>query len=398
MNFAVNGKLGSPALDGEMRLTANNAGVPELGIDMQSFELHITGQPQEGLKLAGRAASGPGELTINGRVNVVDGALTLPELQITGERFELINLPEAWVLISPDLKLQYSDNLLHVQGEVQVPEALIQPFGAPGTIPVSEDEYIVTKEERHARPALQTRADIRLVLGEKVKVTGRGFESRLVGNLNIQQQPGKPATANGELQIVDGRYSAYGQQLDVRSGEIIFTRHPIDNPAIRAEATRTVGDVTAGIRASGTAQQPVTELFSTPTMPEADILSYLVLGRPLSSATSGEGDILMQAATTMGIKHTSGLRQTIASTLGIDTLELDTDTTAEGETEARLVIGKYLSPNLYLSYGAGLMESAVDTVKLRYEINRHLSLEAEQGAGTGVDLLYQIESRSWWGE
>lgn len=398
MDFAVTGRVGSPALDGEMQLTATNAGIPDLGINMESFELRVTGQPQSGLQLAGQASSGPGGLTIDGRVDVRDGALVLPAMTIKGERFELLNLPEAWVLISPDLGLQYSDNLLEVNGRISVPEALLQPFGAPGTIAVSDDEYIVTEEKRKTTPALETRADIKLELGDKVRVTGRGFESRLEGNLDIRQEPGKPASATGELQVVDGSYSAYGQQLNVRSGEIIFTNQPIDNPAIRAEAVRSVGDVTAGIRATGTAQQPVTELFSTPAMPEADILSYLVIGRPLNSATSGEGDILMQAATSMGIKRTEGLRQTIASTLGIDTLAVDTSTGAEGESETRLVIGKYLSPNLYLSYGAGLVDSAVDTVKLRYEINRHLSLEAEQGAGTGVDLLYQIESGGWWGE
>ncbi|MDZ7735566.1 MAG: translocation/assembly module TamB domain-containing protein [Gammaproteobacteria bacterium] len=395
MDFTLGGQIGTPELDGEMRLSATDAAIPDLGIGMQTFELKITGQPQTGLELSGQATSGPGELAIDGRVDIADGALVLPEMRIKGERFELINLPEAWILASPDLRLQYADNLLSINGEVAVPEALIQPFGAPGTIPVSGDEYIVTAEEEKPAPTLKTRADISLQLGDEVRISGRGFEGRLEGRLDIRQEPDKPASANGELRLAEGSYSAYGQELNVRSGDIIFTNRPIDNPAIEAEAVRSVGNVTAGVRASGTARQPVTELFSTPTMPEADILSYLVLGQPLNSATSGEGDVLLQAATSMGIKGSEGLRQTIAGTLGLDTLAVDTGTTAEGDTEASLVIGKYLSPNLYLSYGAGLVDTAVDTVKLRYEINRHLSLEAQQGAGTGVDLFYQIESGGW---
>jgi len=396
MDFAIGGRIADPALDGELRLTAGDVDIPELGITLNTLELRAEGRPQAALQVSGRAASGPGTLAVDGRLAIEGGAVVMPDLRITGERFELVNRPEAWVLVSPDLRLDYAGRLLDASGNITIPEALIQPFGAPGTIPVSEDEYLVTEERDKAGPAMKTRADIRLQLGDQVRITGGGFASRLAGELRIRQQPGQPASGSGELRVVDGSYSAYGQELTVRSGTIIFTNQPIDNPAIQAEAVRSAGDVTAGIRASGTARQPVTELFSTPAMPEADILSYLIIGRPLSDASAGEGDILLQAATSMGIKGTAGLRHTIASTLGLDTLALETATTSEGEADARLVIGKYLSPKLYLSYGAGLVDAAANTVKMRYEINRFLSLEGAQGASTGVDLLYQRESGDWW--
>lgn len=394
--FAVDGRLGAPRLDGEMTLSASGVGLPELGIDMQTLEFRLSGQPQSGLELTARARSGPGDLTVNGRVRLENGGLLMPALRIKGQRFELLNLPEAWVLASPDLELSYTDSLLRVNGKVSIPEALLQPLDAPDTIAVSEDEVIVNQQQEQA-PASpwRTQARIRLELGDAVRVTGGGFEGRLVGNLDIHQDPGKAARAIGELRIVDSEYSAYGQQLKIEAGKIIFTNHPIENPALEAKAVRNIDSVTAGIRVTGTAEQPVAELFSTPTMPEAEILSYLMLGRPLSEASSGDSDILLKAATSMGIKKTESIRQKIADVLGVDTLGVDTGTTSAGEADTRLVIGKYLAPNLYLSYGAGLVETAADTVKLRYEINRHLSLEATQGTGTGVDLLYQIESGDW---
>lgn len=101
--------------------------------------------------------------------------------------------------------------------------------------------------------------------------------------------------------------------------------------------------------------------------------------------------MLLQAATSMGIKNTESLRQSIAGSLGLDTLAIDTGSGTDEQDGTRLVIGKYLAPNLYISYGAGLVEAAANTVRLRYDITDYLSLEAEQGKGTGVDLLYQIE-------
>jgi translocation and assembly module TamB len=121
----------------------------------------------------------------------------------------------------------------------------------------------------------------------------------------------------------------------------------------------------------------------TPTGP------LIVTGRPVSALGAGEGDLLMSAAVTMGIRHTEALRQNIAGLVGLD--EITVTPGGPGQADARLTLGKYLTPRLYLSYGAGLVQSAVDTMRLRYDINRWLALEAEQGRGAGADLLYQIE-------
>lgn len=396
-DFQIGGVIGEPSLDGTLSLSAVDFAIPELGITLATLQLDVGGQPRQALTLQGRAISGPGSLTVDGRVTIENGALVVPEMRIRGERFELLHLPEIQALVTPDLSLAYRDQLLTIEGRVRVPQALIQPFAAPAVIPVSADEIIINEEHQTAATTdIEINARIELELGDEVRVTGNGFESRLAGNLTIHQSPGKPASANGVLNLVEGGYSAYGQELEIREGEIIFTNQPIDNPALNVEAVRNIDDVTVGIRASGTAVQPQTELFSTPPMPQADILSYLVTGRPLGDTGSGDGDALLRAAASMGLKQTESIQKTIADTFGIDTLSVDTGTTDDGETGAQLTIGKYLAPNLYISYGAGLVDSAVNTIKLRYDINRHLSLEAEQGAGTGVDLLYQIESGDPW--
>ncbi|MCS3903602.1 translocation and assembly module TamB [Methylohalomonas lacus] len=395
-DFTVSGNIGSPALDGNLSLRASDFGVPELGITLSTLELDVRGQPEQGLSLEGRAQSGPGQLDINGQVAMQAGAIVVPGLTIQGEEFRLLNLPDITALASPDLQIEFRDNLLKVRGQVLIPEALIQPFGAPGSIPVSSDEVIVSDADGVPDAGIDIDARVRVELGERIRIEGKGFESRLTGALDVNQTPGKPATASGELRLVDGAYAAYGQDLTIQTGEIIFTNQPIDNPALNIRAVRKVDNVTAGIAVSGTAQQPQTQLFSTPSMPEADILSYIVTGRPLSGAGSGDGNALLNAAANLGLKRTESLQQTIADTFGIDTLSVDTGTTSSGEVDAKLTVGKYLAPNLYISYGAGLVDAAANTVKLRYEINRHLSLEAEQGTGTGVDLLYQIESGSPW--
>ena len=54
------------------------------------------------------------------------------------------------------------------------------------------------------------------------------------------------------------------------------------------------------------------------------------------------------------------------------------------------MVGKYLSPRLYVTYGVGLFEP-ISTFKIRYILGRDWTLQAEQGEGTSADFLYTVE-------
>jgi len=54
------------------------------------------------------------------------------------------------------------------------------------------------------------------------------------------------------------------------------------------------------------------------------------------------------------------------------------------------VLGKYLSPRLYVSYGVSLTES-INTFKMRYTISDRWTIKTESGKEIGADLVYTIE-------
>lgn len=115
-------------------------------------------------------------------------------------------------------------------------------------------------------------------------------------------------------------------------------------------------------------------------------MSYLLLGRPASQASEAEAGLLLQAAASLVPGGAQGVPAYIQSTLGLDTLEVQSDT---ADTEgAAVVLGKYLSPRLYVSYVAGV-QSAVNVFRVRYDLARHWLLRAESSVqGSGGDLLF----------
>lgn len=75
-------------------------------------------------------------------------------------------------------------------------------------------------------------------------------------------------------------------------------------------------------------------------------------------------------------------------------MQLDTgtnDNNGTTEESTSLTLGKYLTPDLYVGYGVGLV-NAVNTIYIKYRLTRRLMFESNSSAlGYGVDLIYNIE-------
>ena len=55
-----------------------------------------------------------------------------------------------------------------------------------------------------------------------------------------------------------------------------------------------------------------------------------------------------------------------------------------------LVLGKYLTPRIYISYIVGLLEQ-VNTLRIRYQLSEKWVIELETGKESGADINYTIE-------
>ena len=70
---------------------------------------------------------------------------------------------------------------------------------------------------------------------------------------------------------------------------------------------------------------------------------------------------------------------------------LDDVTVERGSNDqTEVVLGKALSPRLYVSYGISIAE-AINTIKLRYTINENWSGIIEAGLNQAADLEYRVE-------
>ena len=191
----------------------------------------------------------------------------------------------------------------------------------------------------------------------------------------------------GKLTLREGRYKAYGQQLQIERGELIFNG-PLNNPQLDIRAVRRAQDVVAGIQLSGTPSQLRSNVFSEPPLSDPEALSYLLTGRPLASATSaGDGDMLNNAAFALGLSGAGSITSQIRSELGLDTLAVE-----GGAEDGRIIAGKRFGDRLLVEYGYGLIDR-LGTLLLRYQLNNRLVLESRTGTVSNLDILYSVKKK-----
>ena len=386
LDVEASGTLARPQLAAHARLSDGEVGIPRLGIRVTGISMTGSTGDNNIFDFAIDARSGEGNLRIEGS-SVLDAGRGWPtRISIKGENFEAARIPEAPVVMAPDLILQLEHRSIDISGDLYIPFARIEPRDLTTAEQVSNDTVIVGDEQTE-EPKWRITTRINLILGERVTLYGFGFEGRLSGRLLVEEEPGKPTVGTGEISIPEGRYRAYGQRLDIENGRVLFTGGPVANPGLDIRATRTSGSVVSGLQIGGRLQQPRIELFSIPAMGQTDILSYLLFGRPLETASGEDSALMAQAALAIGLAGGDRIARSLRDRFGLDDFRVEADDTGD---QASLIIGRYLSSDVYVSYGVGLIES-INSLNLRYRISDRWQLEAETGTYHGADILYTIE-------
>jgi len=375
----LSGTLLAPQVNGNLVLSQGEVSGAELPVSLQDLSLQATIAGEQ-VQLNGGWRSGEaGRGQLSG--NLTWGQALGMDLRLQGQQLPVTVEPYATLEVAPDLNLRLIDDKLAITGKVQVPKGKITVRELPpSTVKVSDDTVIVGHQTEEGKPPMAMAMDIDVDVGrEKLSFKGFGLTANLLGHVHI----GDNLDTRGELSLADGRYRAYGQRLTIRRARLLFAG-PIDQPYLDIEAIRKVDDVIAGIRLSGSAEQPTTQVFSEPAMSQEQALSYLVLGRPLG--TSGEdNNMLAEAALGLGLAGSAGITGSLASSLGIDDFQLDTE--GSGNTTSVVASGN-LTEKLSLRYGVGVFEPA-NTIALRYKLSRMVYLEAASGLASSLDIFYK---------
>jgi translocation and assembly module TamB len=418
LDVTIDGTLKSPEVQGQARMSDGAVSVPDWGLDVREIAASANNTDLQTIEFTATGRAGEGQATLNGTTTLNPTAGWATILSLRGEALEVVRLAEAEVDLSPELEIRVELPDVQVTGTVHVPRAQLSLSELPEqAVSPSTDVVIHGLEATEEFRPIRTLADLELTLGDDVTYSGGGLTTFVSGNMDLDYESGSAAVATGIVELA-GDYELSGQSLTLERGRLLFAG-ALDNPGLDVRAVRQIesrvapsvpgtpssdrqtlpsanttlgttfaqaGEIRAGVELTGTLQAPQTRLFSEPTMSEADVLSYLLFGRPLTGTGGAEAATLESTAISMGLRRAVPVIQTMGESVGLDELTLHSTNADAGE----LMAGKFLSPRLYVRYTYGLF-NRVGGLMLHYRLTDRFSLETRSGDEESMDILYVVE-------
>jgi translocation and assembly module TamB len=384
--LTLGGTPAVPELSGDLHLS--DAELDAYQINLSLRELNFDAQLRENtLAIKGEADAGSdGHASVEGTLSWLQGVPS-GELHLRGTDLRLINIPEARVDASPDVTVHLQGTRIDVHGQITLPYARIEPADLANAVLPSSDESIVGAKTTTGDTGFSVFSKITLVLGDRVTIKTQGLSGRLSGSISVSTDDTGINRGSGELKLEEGKYLAYGRNLDIERGRLLFSNGLLADPGLDLRAIKKFPDIKAGVNVRGTLREPRMTFFSDPEVSQSQIVSLLLAGGSLetvqnSSDTSNNSSAARSEALTQG---GAILAQQLGGRFNIDA-GVEEDLT----NETSLVLGRYLSPRLYVSYGVGLVE-AINTIKARYTIGDHWTVKTEAGTQRSADLVFTIE-------
>ena len=375
----LGGTLAAPEVAGHVAVSDGEADIYLSNLLLKQINARATFSGNR-LDIDGSARAGDGTLSSTGTVAWENGK-PVGDLRFKGENLLLANLPEARVVASPNLSIKLGDGVLRISGDVRIPSARITPKDLSNAVRVSPDQVFAGGTVRSDAAPLRTETVVRLDVGPDVKLNAYGLKGLLQGTVTVSAHNDDQVVGTGELEVKDGHYLAYARDMDIERGRLIFRGGAVDDAGIDVRASRKLPGYTAGVNVRGTLQTPQISFFSDPPLPQSQIASLLIVGQTPDALQNGGG-----AGSLLAAQGGALLVGDYTHYLGIDQMTVE----ADSNNGTALVLGKFLTPRLYVSYGISLAQ-AINTLKLRYTIGDNWVVNTESGLNHSADVQYSFQ-------
>lgn len=425
----INGQLNAPLIAAKATIANGSLRIPKLALDLKDIALNLHFNPKQLLTYQGQFRSGIGIGHLTGNVDFKQTGFPV-QLHLQGENLNLSKLVEYKITVSPNIDFKYADDVMTLNGLIDVPFAKIQPKDFSNIVELPSEIKVVGQSPQRAIRAdtpLNLIMNLQVQLGNDINVIYQNLRTGLTGKLQITQELNRPMVASGELSTVKGKYHAYDKNLTIKTGRLIYTGSLITDPGIDIRAQQKIQtvkltsannqfegnklsqmyegkeDVYIGILVRGSLNKPIISFFSDPPgMSQQTILSYLVFGTSEISVKSLAALSMLMSSNGGGTNVIGDVTNKVKKTFGLADLSVGDTTYFDPNDQANPLkntttvnISKKFGKNLSINYSAGLF-SSLRVISLKYKINKRLAFKTESNSldkdiDNGADLVYEIE-------
>ncbi|MDR1828988.1 MAG: translocation/assembly module TamB domain-containing protein, partial [Methylobacteriaceae bacterium] len=354
------GTIGKPVLEGSVEIQGATFADSINGVQLNGIKASIKGSGDK-LIISQMSATtrGGGALSGNGNIRLSAAEGFPGTLVLNGTKARLVDNDTFQLIADLALKMEgrfadgpaVSGTITSRTANVTIPDNLPLTFSVVRVTHVNAPKYI---EERIAEETAEQRSaaafklplDITLQVKNRILVRGRGINADLDGSLKVRGTNNTPNIL-GTFNLRRGFIVIFSKRLDFKSGTLGFEQGSI--PVLDLRAENTADDVTLIVEVTGPASNPTFRFSSNPDLPQDEILSRLLFGKPSGSLTSGQAIQLAQAVAQLTGAGSFKMLDELSRSLGLDSISLESD----DQGNLGVGVGKRISKDVYMGFRQG---------------------------------------------
>lgn len=387
----LSGNFASPKINGNMQLQDSRYEHFISGTVIEAINCNIQAQ-QTTLQINNCQATdgGKGNFNLTGKMQLpVNKSAGLIDLNVAAQKVSLLKRPDFESEISGDIALSGNFDAMLASGKLDLTPLTIlidSPLssGIP-TLKVEEVKSFKTantdssentdEDQQTAIP--EVKLDVTLIADQQAYLRGRGVDAELQGKIAVYGTLANPRY-DGEIKTIRGVFELFNKSFELESGRVNFTNNAI-TLAISSVYKKNEQQIRAEL--SGTVDQLKLSLSAIPSLPEDEILAFIIFGKSIKKITPFEAVQLASAVQQLrGGNNSFDLIGGTRKFLGVDALSIES-----ADEGVNVGVGKYLNERVYLELERTPNPSQPWKGNLQIELTPDLSLESSTGGESGIE-------------
>ena len=396
----VTGNMGNPEYKANAYIANGRFEDNIQGLLLTGIALEAASSSAGDSKILLRAEDGMGgSLALEGSLvspKDADNAISVPHLSARGHinHLQPLHRDDISLRLSGLLSVNGPLDALLVAADVEVERGELSLANIAGGVRTLE---ISNPDAKPTPSASSPNLDVKISIPHRFYIRGHGMDSEWGGNLALSGKASSPALT-GNLRPIRGTFSIMSRTFAFSEGDIAFMGGDRINPNLNLALTHEGPNITAVIRALGTANKPKIAMESRPPLPQDQIMAEVLFGKEFSKLSRFEA---LQVANNIrqlanfgesggGVDPLTSMR----TSLGIDMLRVGS---SGGERTDNRSVSNAPGANAFTggsaSSGGGDDAASAPTLEAGKYINDAIYVGVEQGAtsdSTGVRIEVEL--------
>lgn len=241
---------------------------------------------------------------------------------------------------------------------------------------------IETQSEAEQNSGPDFPIDLTISAPREIYVRGRGLDAELGGTLRVTGSTSNVVPV-GQFSLIRGRIDILGKRFVLDDGQVAL--QGALTPWIRFVASTVSDDVTTTIQLEGDATEPEISLYSSPELPQEEVLARILFSRDVTSLSALQAAQLASAVASLAGKGGAGIIANLRESTGLDDLDVSTDDAGNAE----LTVGKYISEKVYTD--VSVASDGTSQINLNLDVSPNVTARGSAGSDgdSGIGIFFE---------